>query len=238
MTEDLGTRMRAEIAAVVPCYNAGNRVRPVLEHVCGLLDHVILVDDGSSDGCVHPLRNLPVNIVHFRENQGKGHALIAGFREALRLPEIAGVCVIDADGQHDPGDLIKLFEAFQCEKADLLIGSRIFDGVKVPWRSRFGNKLTIQLTALLLGRRLPDTQCGFRILSRRYAQRVVDSVRGGRYETEMEILVRALREGFTVASTPIATIYEEGNPSSHFRKIQDSVLVYSRLLRAVMRRRG
>ena len=90
---------------------------------------------------------------------------------------------------------------------------------------------------LLLGRRLPDTQCGFRVLSRRFAEAVVSEVAGGRYETEMEIIVKALREGYTVGHSPIRTLYEAGNPSSHFHKLRDSFLIYVRLLRTVLRRR-
>jgi len=65
---------------------------------------------------------------------------------------------------------------------------------------------------------------------------VLRDVAPGRYETEMEIIVKALREDFTVGHSPIQTLYETGNPSSHFHKIRDSFLIYSRLLRAALRR--
>jgi len=229
-------RMRASLAAVVPCYNAGERVRPVVERLLRHLDHVIIVDDGSTDGAPEALRDLPVRVLRQEHNRGKGHALLTGFAEALDIPAIQAVCVLDADGQHDPDELPQLFAAFLEGEADLVIGSRMFHGGHVPWRSRFGNTLTIRLTALLLGQRLPDTQCGYRILSRRFAEAVVQEVRGGRYETEMEIIVKAIRGPWRVVTPPIATIYEAGNPSSHFHKVRDSFLVYARLFRAATRR--
>ena len=61
-------------------------------------------------------------------------------------------------------------------------------------------------------------------------------VAGGRYETEMEILVMAVCRGYTVAPAPIRTIYEEGNASSHFNKVRDSVRIYRRFLRVALRR--
>lgn len=221
-----------DLVALIPCYNAGHRVRTVVEGVLGQVSRVILVDDGSTDGSVDALSDLPLDVVTLTPNRGKGHALLAGFRRALEDPAMAGVCVLDADGQHDPAEIPRLYAAFRESGADLVIGSRVFDGGKVPWRSRFGNKVTVSVTALLLGHRLPDTQCGFRILSRPFLERIVNTVRGGRYETEMEIIVKAIRDGRKTISVPISTIYEEGNASSHFRKFRDSYRIYSRLIGA------
>ncbi|MBI3117071.1 MAG: glycosyltransferase family 2 protein, partial [Candidatus Hydrogenedentes bacterium] len=183
------------------------------------------------------LGGLPITLVSLGTNRGKGHALLAGFRKALEWEGVRAVAVLDADGQHNPSELPRLYEAFQRDDASLVIGARQFDQGHVPWRSRFGNTLTVRLTGLLLGRRLPDTQCGFRLLARPFVQEVLGSVAGGRYETEMEIVVKAIREGYTVSSVPIATIYEAGNVSSHFHKVRDSFLIYTRLLRACARRR-
>ena len=106
----------------------------------------------------------------------------------------------------------------------------------VPWRSRFGNETTARVVRLLLRRDLPDTQCGYRLLSRRFAEAVLENVAGGRYETEMEMLVFAVRAGYTVAYSPIQTLYEPDNQSSHFRKVRDSLRIYARLARAALRR--
>jgi len=83
---------------------------------------------------------------------------------------------------------------------------------------------------------LEDTQSGYRILSRRFAETVVREVPGGRYETEMAILALAIRGGFAVTSTPIKTIYERGNATSHFRKGRDSWLIYRTLIGAALKR--
>jgi len=230
-------RLRRVVAGVVPCYNAGARVRPGVERLTRLLEQVIVVDDGSTDGAVEALRDLPVHILTFPKNRGKGHALLAGFRQALTAPNLEAVCVLDADGQHNPEEIPRLFEVFLRESADLVIGSRTFDERLVPWRSRFGNRVTVAITDWLLGWRLEDTQCGFRLLSRRFVEAVTASVAGGRYETEMEIVVKAIREGYRVTSAPITTIYEEGNKSSHFNKLRDSFLIYARLFRAVYGKR-
>lgn len=221
-----------DILAVVPCYNAGDRVRPVAVGVLAQCSKLIIVDDGSTDGSIDSLRDLPLDILALTPNRGKGHALLAGLRRALEDPECACICLLDADGQHNPEEIPRLYRAFRESGADLVIGARVFSGGHIPLRSRFGNKATILATALLLRHRLPDTQCGFRLLSRKFAARVLAAVEGGRYETEMAIIALAIREGYPIHSVPISTIYEPGNVSSHFRKFQDSYRIYARLFRA------
>lgn len=228
-TNDGGERLGAEIAAIVPCYNTGGRARPVLEHLLRVVPHVVVVDDGSTDDLAGQLDGLPVRLVTFPANRGKGYALIEGFRALQECPEVSCVVTLDSDGQHDPDEIPGLYRVFRERKADLVIGSRVFSGDEVPWRSRFGNLLTITLTGLLLGQRVPDTQSGFRLHSARLVKRILEAIPGGRYETEMEILARAIRDGFAVVPSPIKTIYEEGNKSSHFGVIRDSFLIYRRL---------
>jgi glycosyltransferase involved in cell wall biosynthesis len=224
-------------AVVVPCFNAGHRVRSVVENALQMVSRVILVDDGSTDGATEGLRDLPVNLIRFERNRGKGAALLAGFKAALDSPEITCVVVVDADGQHDPHEIPALYGAFVEQSADLIIGARTFDPAVVPWRSRFGNKLTVAVTKRLFGQYLPDTQSGFRLLARPFAESLFGAVPEGRYETEMAIIVKAIHERRKIVSVPIRTIYESGNVSSHFRKIRDSLRIYRVLLRAALRRK-
>jgi glycosyltransferase involved in cell wall biosynthesis len=229
--------MRSALVVIIPCYNAGGRVRDVAETACALVDHVVIVDDGSMDGSAASVAGLNVELVRFPENRGKGHAMLAGFEAALARPEADCAAIIDADGQHDPAELPTLYEVFRERGGDLVIGSRNFKSRQVPWRSRLGNTLTILFTAFLLGKRLRDTQSGYRIYSRRLLERVLATLPGGRYETEMEILALVIREGLRIEAAPIQTIYEEGNPSSHFRKTQDSFRIYRTLIRAAWARK-
>jgi len=217
------------IAVVVPCYNAGDRVRPVIESLLQQTTRVIVVDDGSSDGCTDGLDSGGARVVKLDPNQGKGFAMLRGFQEALADTAVTYVAIVDADGQHDATELPRLLDAAIAADADLLIGSRTFDGPEVPWRSRFGNKLTAFMTKLLYGHAIGDTQSGYRLHSRRFLIEVLSSLEGGRYETEMAILVKALRGDFKVATEPIQTIYEEDNASSHFNKLRDTFRI-SRVL--------
>ena len=218
-----------DIAVVVPTYNVGDRLAAVLDNLLAVVSTVIVVDDGSTDGSAGAAQDRPVGLITFDKNRGKGHALVAGYKKALEDSGVRCVAVVDADGQHDPAELPHLYDAMKARNADFVIGARQFSGGHVPLRSRFGNVLTISLSAVLLGTRVRDTQSGYRILSRRFLEAVLPGVRGGRYETEMELLGKAIGGGFKVVSVPIQTIYEEGNVSSHFHKIRDSYLIYRTL---------
>lgn len=227
--------MRTQLAAVVPCYNAGGRVRAVVMQLKGLLDRVFIVDDGSTDGSAQSVDDLDATLLTFHENRGKGFAMLAGFQAALELPDISAVVVVDADGQHDPDELPRLYAAFVEQRADLLIGARTLERDQVPWASWFGNSVTALLTRVLLRRAIPDTQSGYRIHSRRFLEDVLAAIPGGRYETEMAILSKAARESYRLVSEPIRTIYEEDNRSSHFKKIRDSYRIYRTFLLAALR---
>lgn len=228
--------MRAYLAAVVPCYNAGGRVRAVVQGLEALLDRVYVVDDGSTDGSAQSVDDLGATVVTFPENRGKGFAMLAGFEAALEDPAIQAVVILDADGQHDPNELPHLFEVFLATQADLLIGARTFERAETPWASWLGNSLTALLTRVLLRQTIPDTQSGYRIHSRRFLEDLLESVPGGRYETEMAVLIKAARENYRLVSEPIQTIYEEGNRSSHFNKVRDSVRIYRTFFRNALKR--
>lgn len=219
-----------QIVFVVPCYNAGDRVMPVLEKLVQQGPRVLVVDDGSTDGCLDGVDNLDVECLRLPENRGKGFALVAGFRHALEDDSVTAVGAIDADGQHDPNEVPKIVEAFMREDADLVIGARNFDDPSVPKLNRFGNRSTIRITSFLMGAKLPDTQSGFRLYSRRFLEKALPKVKTGRYETEMDLLVRAVRWKYKVVSVPIQTIYEEGNRSSHFKNVPDATRIIYRLL--------
>lgn len=236
-TEGGTGRLPRNIAAIIPCYNPGARVTAVAEGLLDILDRVIIVDDGTTDGSLDALRRLPAEVVALPGNLGKGHALLAGFERALEDPAVECVACLDADGQHDPKELPRLYEAFVDQKADFLIGARDFGGRQVPLRSRIGNEVTVRVAGWLFGTRIPDTQSGYRLLSRRFLEEVAPTIAGGRYETEMELLGHAIRGDFVFVSEPIETVYEKGNASSHFRKIRDSWRIYRALLRDAWRAR-
>lgn len=192
---------------------------------------LVIVNDGSAER-FEPLfrqaRILGATVIGYRSNHGKGQALKTGISYiAANHPGQDVVCA-DSDGQHCVEDILRVAEQVKISDS-LVLGERHFDG-KVPLRSKFGNTVTRLFFALATGSWLHDTQTGLR----GYPARMLpwlQSVRGDRYEYELNILLDAHSQGQHVESVRIATIYLDENESSHFRPILDSLRIYAPLLK-------
>ncbi len=226
--------MREPMACVVPAYKPDGRLP---ERVAALRDvgfaHVVVVDDGSGEEFKDVFAALDqldfCNVLRHPVNRGKGAALKTAFVYVFEnLPKIAGVVTVDADGQHAPDDCLHVAEAMLESQESLVMGVRDFGFRKVPFRSWWGNNWTILLFSILYGRRIPDTQTGLRAFARAWLPRFA-AVPGEGYEYEMATLCRAARSGADFKFVHIRTIYEDGNSSSHFSPIRDTIRIYRML---------
>ena len=196
----------------------------------------LVINDGSSADCddvfksVGALEN--VTVLEQPENRGKGAALKLGFNYALQQPadQVSFVVTADADGQHLPADILAVAQR-ALETGRTVLGVRQFDG-SVPLRSRFGNVLTRQVFRLIHGVDIEDTQTGLRAIQRQDLSEIGE-ISYNRYEYEIEMLT-ALVNGRPVEQITIETVYEPGNPTSHFNPIADSLRIYWVLLRYVL----
>ncbi len=223
------------IAALIPAYEPGE----VLIGIVGAVARsgfaaVILIDDGSGAGYRRIFDECQsfenVRVIRHAVNLGKGAALKTGINYVLvEFPEITGIVTADADGQHDPADIRSVAGRFAENPEALVLGTRAFAG-EIPWRSRFGNSITRSLMRLIVGQRLSDTQTGLRAIPRGLLERML-SVPASGYEFELEMLIAARHLGVQVIELPIRTIYEPGNPTSHFQPLRDSMRIYFVLLR-------
>lgn len=222
----------ARVAAVIPCVSA-DHLRTVVEGASRRVDEVVIVDDGAAPEAsrlIEPLGNLAgVRVLRLAANGGKGDAVQAGVAEVLaRGMAPDAVLVLDADGQH-PSDRIPDFVA-AAERADVVIGDRSGDLAAMPWSRRFTNAVSSRLLGLLLGRALPDSQCGMR-LYRTEALRACP-LPPGRYEAETLHLRALAGHGLALAWISIPAIYGP-EARSAFRPLVDT----ARVLLAIFGRR-
>jgi glycosyltransferase involved in cell wall biosynthesis len=206
---------------------------------------VVVVDDGSGPGfkdVFDGVRNLGCHVVGYARNRGKGFALKTGFGFiADHLPGRSVICA-DSDGQHTIVDILRVAAAAEDETdrdgtacgegAAMVLGTRNFTG-NVPARSKFGNTATRLLFTLATGERIPDTQTGLR----GYPAAMLPwlrSVRGERYEYELNLLLEAKEAGYAIRTVDIATVYLDHNSGSHFRPLADSIRIYAPLLKFLM----
>ena len=217
------------IAALIPAYQAAGHLAGVLERLAALDPplETLVVDDGSRDGTGEVARRAGVRVLTFAVNRGKGHALLAGFQA---LADFDGVVTLDADGQHPP-ELIPTFAAAAEHGADLALGMRELSGA-MPIIRRLANGVASGWASWLAGQPVGDSQCGFRLYSRRLLDRT--PITPGRYEVESEVIVRAARLGFRIVQVPIPTVY--GTEESQIRTGRDVPRILSVLARLTLER--
>jgi len=193
---------------------------------------IVVNDDTRKQAALFDeLRTLAgVTVLHHPKNLGKGAALKTAMGYFLEhFKEANHLITADADGQHCPQDIMAL-QRTATEKPDTLyMGTRQF-GDDIPWRSRFGNRLTRSLFKFLIGQQLSDTQSGLRAIPRTFIPALLQLKSTG-YDFELDMLVQAAKQNVELLEMPIRTIYEPGNPSSHFKILSDSVRIYFVFLR-------
>ncbi len=195
---------------------------------------ILVVDDGShpdSAPIFNHLKTLPrLDLLRHAINQGKGRALKAGFNFILNnLPQIDGVITADADGQHAAPDIVAVATAMTHDSDQVTLGVREF-AADVPLRSRFGNMLTRHIFGRVTRMNITDTQTGLRAFPRSFLPQLV-TLPGERYEYEMSVLAYTCRYIGKPREIRIKTIYLQGNRTSHFHPLWDSMRIYFVLVR-------
>ncbi|WIM93018.1 glycosyltransferase family 2 protein [Actinoplanes oblitus] len=189
---------------------------------------LVVVDDGSSpraEPVLAEARLLGCVVLRHAVNQGKGVALKTAFRYAAATFPGSDVICADADGQHRAADVRLVAE--HAGRGSIVLGVRDFG--PMPPRSKLGNTLTRLLFRAATGRRVSDTQTGLRAYPAGLLDRL-GRVPGERFEYEMNVLLDAARTGRPIEEIRIPATYLNGNASSHFGSLSDSVRVYRPLL--------
>jgi len=226
----------SRIAVVMPALDPSPQLLTLIRDVLAQgFGHVIVIDDGSAPASAAVFDQLPadprVELLRHAVNCGKGRALKTAFNHCLlHHGALHGVVTADADGQHSPADIARVATALLQQQDDtLVLGVRDF-GKEVPLRSKFGNEVTRLVFRALYGLHIRDTQTGLRAFPLA-ALRPLLTVSGERYEYESGVLIEAVTRRQPVVEVPIATIYIDGNRSSHFNFLLDSMRIYLVLLR-------
>jgi len=223
------------VAVVIPAFRPNQAlVDLVRELVQSPLGRLIVVDDGSGERyrdvfemCASLQR---VEVLRHAANLGKGQALKSGMAYALGAGfNLSGVVTADADGQHRANDIVRVAQRLAESPGHLVLGTREFSS-HVPWRSRFGNILTRRLVRILVGHQLNDTQTGLRGIPATLIPHLVE-IKSSGYEFELDMLIAAKHQGCPIIEETVTTIYEPGNPTSHFNPLFDSMRIYFVLLR-------
>ena len=212
------------ICVVIPTYNNVGTIADVVQQTLSECQDVIVVNDGSTDGSAAILRNMKdITLVDYERNHGKGYALKMGFRRALEMG-FAYAITLDGDGQHYPHEIPQFLKANQQHPGALIVGNRKLTGINRSKGSNFANKFSNFWFYVQTGRKLEDTQTGYRLypLHKLHGLSLLTS----RYEAELELLVFASWHGVQLVSIPIDVYYPPREERvSHFRPGWDFVRI-------------
>lgn len=225
------------LTIIIPAYEPDNKMLTLIDSLEANPDlnkniTILIINDGSSREYEHiftkAIKKGCIKLAH-EKNLGKGAALKTAFSYLIAIGYRGFVVCADCDGQHRPEDIKKVASSLSDNTKSLVLGCRDFVG-KVPLKSRFGNFLTGAVYSLISGQKLKDTQTGLRAFSSELLPWLV-SIKGNRYEYEMNQLLEAKAAHITINCIPIETVYENKNTGSHFRPVMDSLCIYMPILK-------
>ncbi len=155
---------------IIPAFNEENNIGTIINEIqnCRINFDVLIIDDGSTDATAEVARSHDVLVVSLPFNLGIGGAVQTGFKFALRNGYNYAIQV-DADGQHNPSEIEKLFEPLKEGEFDVVIGSRYLDknDYQTTFFRRVGAVIFMGLNFLTTGQKIKDNTSGFRCYNRR-----------------------------------------------------------------------
>ena len=196
------------VIAGLPMYNEEETIGTVVTLSKDYVDHVVCIDDGSSDSSARIAEACGAIVHRHRVNRGYGGALKSLFQIAKEMN--ADVLVIlDSDGQHDPSSIPGLIEPITNDEADFVIGSRFVEGGNtedMPAYRRLGIKVITAASNLSSDLDISDTQSGFRAFSRKAIERLRFDSEG--MELSLEMLEDANDKNLKIKEVPTVIRYD------------------------------
>lgn len=215
-----------KIAALIPAYREAAAIADVVKRTLPHVDLVLVVDDGSPDNTAALAKEAGAEVIVHTVNQGKGAAMKTGMT-TLTERGYDYIMLLDGDGQHAPEEIARFTALARAGTAYVVVGNR-FENVKgMPLVRRCVNSLMSRIISNFCGMRIPDTQCGFRLIRSSLVGYIMGS--SDHFDFETEMLLLASRAGFTIQSVPVSTIY--GAEKTKIRPVQDTIKFIKLMLR-------
>jgi glycosyltransferase involved in cell wall biosynthesis len=207
------------IGVVVPAFNEMARIGLTLDGIPAFVNHIVVVDDASTDSTREAVLNRAerrVHLVAHDTNQGVGAAIRTGYRACLGLGADILV-VMAADNQMDPEGIEPLLTALREHNAEYVKGNRFLhpDHASMPILRRLGSKALSWLTRVTTGYAVDDCQCGFTALHSKAAERLPLDELWPRYGYPNDLLALLRRINATVVEVPVKPIYAGESSGLH-----------------------
>ncbi len=208
---------------LIPAFNARQTLPTILASIGKLNvrpNSVIVVDDGSTDNTALTVDQFPfVHLIRLKSNSGKGKALRIGMKQFLKNKNSAFLLMMDADGQHPVDSIPEFIKHINECNCDIVIGNRVRKLGIMPWSRIFSNTVSSLITSWITGIKIPDSQCGFRLLRRTVIESVLLEENG--FQIETELIIKAAKQGFSFGFVSVPTIYN--GQKSYIKHVNDTI---------------
>ena len=219
---------------IIPSLEPDEKLVPYVNDLLSAgIKKIIVVNDGSSQKCKSIFDTIEkidsCHVLTHNINRGKGAAIKTALKfYSESVTGFDGVITVDADGQHSVKDVLRMCKTMTEHPDSFVLGCREF-GEETPSKSLYGNRITSFAMKLFYGISLGDTQTGLRGIPN-FMIEGLKTVRGTRYEYELNMLIHAKGQCIPFVTIPIETIYFDNNSGSHYRPIIDSARIFVKVL--------
>jgi len=200
----------------MPAYNEEKYIGEIVLLTKQYVDEVIIGDDGSRDDTSKIAKLAGATVLRCEINEGYGVTIQKLLLEAKRRnPDV--LILLDADAQHNPHEIPNLVKPIICGESDVVVGSRRLCWSSIPLYRRAGLRVLTHLTCLLSGRKLFDTECGFRAFSGKAIAML--ELRENGMAISAETIYEATKKNLRVVEVPVSVVYTKDgstlNPIRH-----------------------
>jgi glycosyltransferase involved in cell wall biosynthesis len=232
----------AQILVIVPALNEAPRIGRVIRGLPVLVDHIIVVDDASTDGtgdAALAVGDPRVTVVRHEENRGVGAAIVSGYKVALRVPggPDDAFVVMAGDAQMDPSDLPRVAQPVLRGHVGYVKGERFGHPevrARMPRARFFGGRVLSWMTSRAIGLEVTDSQCGYTAMARWACRELALDDVWPRYGYPNDLLAHVVRAGIPLAEVPVRPIYADEVSGLRARHVP---LIVGVVVRSYMRRR-
>jgi polyprenyl-phospho-N-acetylgalactosaminyl synthase len=197
-----------DVCVIVPVYNEALTVARTVSDLRQTFDHVVCVDDGSTDGSADLARAAGATVLRHVLNQGQGAALRTGFDHVVRHTQASYAVTFDADGQHLVEDAQRMVGRARAEHIDVVLASRFTGSTEqMPLARELVLRAAVKFTRMTSRLEVTDTHNGLRVLSRRALQRI--KLEMPRMAYASELLDAIVPAGLTYVEEPVTVIYTD-----------------------------
>jgi glycosyltransferase involved in cell wall biosynthesis len=188
---------------VIPTYNEVKAIGPIVSALDKRGFRIVVIDDGSRDKTIVEANKFGAEIIAYAKNAGKGRCIREGLEYAMKNGcEVA--ITMDGDGQHSLNDIDKFLDEYKRSEADLILGNRLHNPKNMPFIRRCTNSIMSFMISLLITKKVDDSQCGYRLISRKGIEKM--QLTTTKYEIESEMLMEAKRRGLKMSAVNIDSI--------------------------------